>query len=358
MLQGYEVLLEKPMALTKEDCITLAETSKKTGRTLNVCHVLRYTDFFSRIKNIIDEGSLGDIYTIFHAENVSYYHYGHSYVRGNWRNTSQSSPMILAKCCHDLDLISWFAGSKPVSVSSFGRLSHFRPENAPAGAPERCTDGCPAEGSCIFNAVETYLYGRHLKLALAREGSVWMARAAKLMLSSPGIAGLIPGLKQYTIWKEWPTSTITDDLSKEGIIKALKEGPYGRCVYFCDNDQVDHQETSFQFENGITAVLRMHGHSEFEGRTIRIDGSRGTLKGKFGGKTKLDVHIHATDRKTAYPIKSDILGHSEGDYRIMDNYVQVLNGGKGLTGAEESLTSHLMAFSAHESRLTGKVTSL
>ena len=355
---GYEVLLEKPMALTRNDCEILVETSKKTGRTLNVCHVLRYTDFFSKIKSIINDGIIGDVYTIFHAENVAYYHMAHSYVRGNWRNVSQSSPMILAKCCHDLDLIAWFAGAKPKKINSIGSLSHFRPENAPLGTPGRCTDGCPAEKDCMYNAVDTYLYGKHLKLALAKEGPIAIALAARAMLKYPKISGIVPGLKQYLIWKEWPSSTITDDLSKDGIMKALKNGPYGRCVYFCDNDQVDHQETTIEFENGITAILKMHGHSEIEGRTIRIDGSKGTIKGKFGGKTGLDVHIHATGEKITYLLKADILGHSEGDYGIMNNFLQVLNGGKGQTDAAESLVSHNMAFAAHESRIQNKVVEL
>jgi predicted dehydrogenase len=358
MEAGYVTLLEKPMALTKKDCELLVETSKKTGKSLTVCHVLRYTDFFSKIKSILEKGIVGDICTIFNAENVSYYHYAHSYVRGNWRNVAGSSPMILAKCCHDLDLIAWFAHSKPTRVSSSGSLSYFRPENAPAGAPERCTDGCPAADDCMYNAVESYLYGKRLKLALTKEGPATVVLAAKLMLKYPGLASMIPGLKQYSIWNEWPTSTLTDDLSKEGIMNALKTGPYGRCVYFCDNDQVDHQETIIEFENGTTAVLRMHGHSELEGRTLRIDGSKGTLKGKFGGKTGLEVHLHSTGEKITYPIKADLLGHSEGDYGIMENFVNVLNGAKGLTGAEESLTSHLIAFAAHEARLGSKVVDL
>jgi predicted dehydrogenase len=355
---GYEVLLEKPMALTAEDCEMLVQTSKKTGRTLNVCHVLRYTDFFSRIKSIINEGIIGDVYTIFHAENVSYYHMAHSYVRGNWGNTGKSSPMILAKCCHDLDLIAWFACAKPTKISSIGALSHFRPGNAPMGAPERCTDGCPARKECIFNAVDIYLYGKHMKLALAKEGPSAIALVANIMLKYPNLSGVIPVLRKYSIWKEWPTSTITDNLSKDGIMNALKKGPYGRCVYSCDNDQVDHQETAIEFDNGITAVLRMHGHSEIEGRTIRIDGSKGTLKGKFGGKTGLDVHIHATGKKIIYPLKADILGHSEGDYGIMENFLLVLNGGKGQTDAAESLISHRMAFAAFDSMTKNTVVEL
>ena len=355
MDQGYHVLLEKPMALTLTDCLALVETSKRTGRTLNVCHLLRYTDFFLKIKAILDKGLIGDVHTIFHAENLAYYHMAHSFVRGNWRSSAEASPMILAKCCHDMDIIAWFAGARPRQLSSFGSLSHFKPENAPDGAPARCTDDCPAEKHCKYNAIDTYLYGKHIKLALTKSGSLSIATLARFALGFPRMARHMPVLKHYSIWKEWPTSTITEDTSQEGIMLALREGPYGRCVYRCDNDQVDHQETIIEFDGGITAILRMHGHSEHEGRTLRIDGSKGTLKGTFGGRSGLEVHIHAMAKKITFPVKSDIIGHAEGDYGIMENFVHVLNGGKGLTDAAESLLSHMMAFAAHKARIENKV---
>lgn len=355
---GYHVLLEKPMALTKKDCTAIVEASIRTGMTLNVCHVLRYTDFFKTVKDIVDSGILGDVHTIYHAENVSFYHMAHSYVRGNWRCSEEASPMILAKSCHDLDLIGWFARSEPARVSSFGELSHFKGENAPEGAPVRCTDGCPAAGDCMYEAVSTYLRGRHLKQALLKAGNPVLKGLARFMLRFPQMAGRLPLLKRYYIWKEWPTSTITEDLTEEGIMKALKEGPYGRCVYACDNNQVDHQEVIIEFKNGITGMLKMHGHSHEEGRTLRIDGSRGTLRGKFGGGGSLEVHDHQSGKKKAYRVKTDLLGHSEGDFSIMENFVSVLNGEKGLTGARESLISHYLAFGAHESRIKGRVIKL
>lgn len=358
MKKGYHVLLEKPMALSEQNCRRIVDASIKTGMTLNVCHVLRYTDFFSKVKSIIDSGLLGSVYTIYHAENVPYYHMAHSYVRGNWSNSKKSSPMILAKCCHDLDLLYWFAGSYPRTVSSFGSLSHFNSEMAPAGVPTRCTDGCPYSDACQYNAVATYLHGVPLKLGMTKTDSVLSALGARFIFRFPVIAERIPGLRQFVHWRGWPVSTITEDLTETGIMKALREGPYGRCVYRCDNDQVDHQMTVIEFQNGITAVLNMHGHAEEECRTIRIDGSEGTLRGKYGGGGRLEVHIHRTGKKLVYPVKTDLMGHSEGDMGIMKNFVNVLRGGSGLTTARDSLQSHLMAFAAHRSRIYGRVEKL
>jgi predicted dehydrogenase len=356
--KGMHVVLEKPMALTEADCLKLIEAAQKSGLTLNVCHVLRYTHFFSRVKQILDSGEIGDVITMALSENVSYHHMAHAYVRGNWGNSQTSSPMILAKCCHDLDLIQWFVGSRPVSVSSAGNLTHFTAQNAPDGAPQRCTDGCPQAGSCKFEAVDTYRNGKHMKLAIANSDFKLMALAAKLMLRFPGLAGKIPGLSRYRVWQEWPTSTITEDLTDPGIMQALKTGLYGRCVYFCDNDQVDHQETLIEFDNGATAVLKMHGHSAREGRTLRIDGSQGTLRGYFGGGGRLEVQVHATGEKKTYEIKTDLFGHAEGDEGIMENFVEVLNGETGATNADEALISHQLAFAAHEARLGNTIVKL
>ncbi len=353
--KGYHVLLEKPMALTREECGKLVAASHSTGLTLNICHVLRYTRFFSTIKSILSKGILGDIYTMYHAENVSYYHMAHSYVRGNWSRSDEASPMILAKCCHDMDLIAWLADSRPKYISSFGRLSHFNAENAPDNAPLRCTDGCPAATTCKYASVDTYLYGKHIKMGIMKTNATLLSLAARFMLRFPGVLKHIPGLSILSPWSVWPTSTITQDLSKEGIMTALREGPYGRCVYHCDNDQVDHQETIIEFENGMTAALKMHGHSEMEGRTLRIDGSKGTLRGRFGGGGRLEVHLHETGKKITYPVKTDLIGHSEGDAGIMENFINVLNGGKGLTTADDSILSHEMAFAAHEARIKRKV---
>lgn len=355
---GYHVLLEKPMALTEEECRAIVGAAEARGRSLCVCHVLRYTALFRAVKELIDDGALGRVITILQAENVAHYHMAHSYVRGNWRRSDVSSPMILAKCSHDLDLIQWFAGAAPVSVASFGGLDHFTAANAPEGAPGRCTDGCPAAKTCPYEALATYLYGAPLKKALALMNAGAISLAAKTLLGAPRLSRLIPGLRRYARWREWPTSTITDDLSEMGVMRALREGPYGRCVYRCDNDQVDHQETLLRFENGVTAVLRMHGLSALEGRTLRIDGSEGTLRARFGAGGALELTRHGSIKTMRHPVRTDLLGHSEGDEGMMDNFVAVLAGGESPTSARESLRSHLMAFAAHRSRLEKRVITL
>jgi len=353
---GYGVLLEKPMALTEIDCVRLADAARDSGQPLAVCHVLRYTAFWKAARAAVLDGAVGRPYTILHAENVSYQHMAHSYVRGNWRNSGSASPMILAKCCHDLDLIAWLAGARPLRVASFGSLSHFRPENAPPGARERCTDGCTVD--CPYNAVATYLEGRPMKLALRKAGSPGVRAAMGLLLAAPGLCGVLPGLRRYVRWPEWPTSTISDDLGQEAVMRALREGPYGRCVYRCDNDQVDHQETIIEFDGGLTATLRMHGHSHLEGRTLRIDGSDGTLLGSFGGGCCLELHRHADGRVQRYPARSDAYGHAEGDRGVIEHFVEVLSGAPSATSADEALASHRLAFAADEARRTGRVVSL
>ncbi len=243
-------------------------------------------------------------------------------------------------------------------MGSFGGLHHFTAQNAPAGVPKRCTDGCPIRDSCQYDAVDTYLHGKHMKLAIANADDRLMASAAKFTLRFPRVAGIIPGLSRFRIWQEWPTSTITDDLSESGIMQALRTGPYGRCVYHCDNDQVDHQETLINFKNGVTAVLKMHGHAAREGRTLRIDGSWGTIRGSFGGSSRLEVHNHATDKKQLHKIKTDLFGHAEGDHGIMRNFVKVLKGENGGTPADEALVSHQLAFAAHEARIGNSIAKL
>lgn len=150
--KGYHVLCEKPMSPDKKEIIEMGEMAKKYDRILSVCHVLRYSPFFSKLKELLEEGKIGRLMTIQHMEEVGYWHQAHSFVRGNWRNAEESSPMILQKCCHDMDIMLWLADSKCESLSSFGELSYFTEENAPEGAPAYCLDGCPHRDECAFYA--------------------------------------------------------------------------------------------------------------------------------------------------------------------------------------------------------------
>lgn len=320
MEAGYDVLLEKPMAVTPEDCLKLVHASERTGRILMVCHVLRYTGFFSTIKNIIQSGRLGEIVTVEHRENVSYWHMAHSFVRGNWRNSGLAAPMILAKCCHDLDILTWMLeGKRAMRLQSMGSLLHYRKEHAPAGAVDRCTNDCPAADSCEFYAPRFYLD---------------MNNPSNLLL------------------------TISNDSSYEGRLHALQTGPYGRCVYHCDNDVVDHQVVNLEYDNGALATLVMHGHSHEEGRTMRYDGTKATLRGTFLHEKPHEIvvydHLHNREEHIALPPVGEG-GHGGGDGALFAAFVAALANGEGtvLASARNSLESHILAFASEKARTTG-----
>ncbi len=359
---GYDVLLEKPMATTIEDCKTLVQKAEETEKILQICHVLRYTQFYSTIYSLIRKGKIGDIVNISMRENVSYYHYAHSYIRGNWHNRETSSPMILAKCCHDLDLLYWFVGAKAEKISSFGALTFFGPENAPEDAPEYCLDGCPHEKTCLFYAPRIYVDIVPL-LRIAQKGGSFMERIiSSLVLKYPALKK-IPPFSKAKAYSGWPIHVITEDTSIEGRIKALKTGPYGKCVYKVeDHNVVDHQTVNIFFENEVTATLTMHGHSHEEGRSIRIDGTKGTITGRFlASGTKLVLYESLSGKKEVV-LKTNMLdAHGGGDFALMKAFIknvreQSKNG--TMTSAKEALESHLMAFAADISRLEEKTVNL
>jgi len=356
---GYDMLLEKPIANTLSDSIKIVQAAEEHDRYLQICHVLRYTEFFQKLHEILRAGRLGEIITISHRENVSAWHMAHSYVRGNWRREDQSSPMILAKCCHDLDLLVWLTGRLPTRLSSHGSLIHFRPENAPHGAPERCTDGCPVETSCPFYAPAIYLDLIPFKYAVSKATNPLYRSIGKISLNSPQLltafSKIIPQLRVLTEFSGWPRSVLCDDPgNKESLLKALQEGPYGRCVYHCDNDVVDHQVVAIEFEGGITTTLTMQGHSHEEGRTLRIDGSKASLLAKFGfSRTNIEIHDHRSMDIERYDFLSNVenVGHGGGDFGIMEDFIRTISSGNPATSsARESLESHLMAFAAEDSR--------
>jgi predicted dehydrogenase len=355
---GYEVLLEKPMATTVADCVELVRVAEEQGRLLQVCHVLRYTSFFSTIHHLLASGRLGQVVTVEHRENVSYWHMAHSYVRGKWRRTDASSPMILAKCCHDLDLLYWYLGPC-AQLSSVGSLRHFRPENAPTGAPARCTDGCPHAKACPWFAPRLYLdlvpllhMARHSRRITERWGA-WLALDHPRL--TRWLCRLLPAVDKALDYRGWPVSILSEDTSRTARRRALEVGPYGRCVYHCDNEVVDHQVVDMQFESGASAVLTMHGHSHREGRTVRIDGTQATLRGAFYPyRQELEIHHHRTGaiERIALPSRTPTdTGHSGGDAGLIDAFCRAVRaGGTTQTAARASLESHLMAFAAERAR--------
>ncbi|MBD3195296.1 MAG: gfo/Idh/MocA family oxidoreductase [Candidatus Lokiarchaeota archaeon] len=358
---GYHVLLEKPMATSEENCKKLVQKSEEMNKQLRICHVARYTTLFSKIKEAIKDGLIGQIINIEHSENVAYWHFPHGYVRGTWRRASESSPVILAKTCHDLDLLYWLVESKSKFVHSFGELTHYKPENTPKGAPDRCIEGCPIAEDCPWYSPRLYLHGKPIIRIMKRSKKRRLRFFAELLLNHRTflkyLSYLVKPLKKLLEWKRWPATVITEDLSYEGKMKALKEGPWGRCVYKCDNDVPDHQIVSIQFENGVTASMTMHGHSFLDGRWIRISGSKGTLMGKFTyGGEKLVYHDHRYVKdKVLWEMDITFEAHSDGDAGLMESFVSsLLNEDKqkeALTSARESLESHIMGFAAEKSRL-------
>jgi predicted dehydrogenase len=318
---GYDMLLEKPMATSLAGNIRLAQAVGNHAGVVMICYVLRYTPFFEKIHEIIASGRLGDIMSMEHRENVPCRHMAHAFVRGNWSNSDLQGPMILSKCCHDMDIVFWNMG-RVRRLNSFGSLQHFRAENAPEGAPERCTDGCPVESQCSFSTIREYL------------GDV----------------------------TTWPVSEIAVDMSLESRRRALETGPYGRCVYRCDNNVVDNQTVNFEFESGATGTLFMQGHSHLECRTMRYDGTKATLRAHFGGGPahdsgySIEIGDHLTGEIEEVELETIAGGHGGGDTALTREFVRVLRDrSSALTSARESLESHLMAFAAEQARVEGSV---
>ncbi len=366
---GYHVLLEKPMAVTEQDCRRLVTASEAADRQLRIAHVLRYTKFFSTVKAAVEQGLIGKIVNINHSENVSYWHFAHSYVRGNWRRADESSPIVLAKTCHDLDLLYWLIGAPAVKVSSFGGLYFYRPENAPLGAAPRCLDGCAQLDSCQWAAPRLYMRAEPLLQVGMRSRYLHNRLLTGTALHRPGlINGLgrfIPSLRILTNWDQWPVSTISDEpSSREARLRALQEGPYGRCVFYCDNDVNDHQVVNIEFAGGITAALTLHGFASSEGRWIRIEGTGGTLFGKLTYEhQEITVYDHHRVRKNVLlDLDLDLRGHAGGDDGLMESLLGSLDGASPapggvdvLTSARASLESHLLAFAADRSQHENRV---
>ena len=354
MAKGYQVLLEKPMAPTEEECRLMAEAAREAGVELRVCHVLRYTPFFSAIKRCLDSGAIGEVAAIQLSENVGYWHFAHSFVRGSWRRARDSNPLILAKSCHDMDILSWLAGSPARSVQSSGSLSFYRPEKAPPGAPERCLAGCPRSGDCPWEATRLYLHGTPM-LQSYRDSPVAALRLLARVATAPLIRGRLD-------WREWPASVISEDPSPKARLEALRTGPYGRCVFRCDNDVVDRQSVGLSFENGVEASFCLHGFSFEEARRIRVDGSKGSLEGRFGlSGSLLVLHEHRSGRRRTLLRRADLGGHGGGDAGLMEAFFASIEAKKAgrspaepLTSAEASLASHRICFAAERSRLEGR----
>lgn len=315
---GYHILLEKPMSSIPEEVMKLGMLAKENNKVFMICHVLRYTPFFNTIKKIIDSGEIGDIMSIQHNENIGYFHFGHSFVRGNWRNSNLSSSLMLQKSCHDMDILLWLVGSPCRKIASFGELNYFKKERKPEGAGDRCVE-CSIEDKCPYSAVKLY----------------------------------------YNNVGRWPTTAIVEIQTIDEVKKAVAKGPYGRCVYNCDNNVVDHQSTILEFENNVTATFNLSAFTNQVNRTLKIMGTKGEIRA-IDSKNEIEVQLFDTNERKVVNPKQITGGHGGGDTGIMEDFISLIlsNKGKALTSANVSVQSHMMAFAAEESRLTDKVVNM
>lgn len=312
---GYDVLLEKPIAPTERECKLLLEKVKESGRIVGVCHVLRYSPYYREIKEVIDNGLIGDIISVQHMEPIEQIHMSHSYVRGKWKNSKTATPIVMAKSTHDTDIIRWLVNNPVKDVHCFGNLKWFTNRNAPEGSTDRCTDGCMVEPSCSYSALQIYLRDKK-----------------RLYVFD------LPEDKQ-----EW----------NNFILEQLKTGDYGRCVYRMDNDQPDHLTVSMLFENGVTAAFSMEAHVSYEGRRTRIMGSKGDLVGDMETFILTDFK---TKKQTSWNMKTD--AHGGGDHRLVKDWIQaVAQQDRSLLSSsiEVSIESHLIALAAEKSRLNRSI---
>lgn len=316
--KGYNILLEKPMSNSLGEVIKLGELAKKyNDRVFMVCHVLRYTPFFEALKNIVDSGRLGRLINIQHNENIGYWHFAHSFTRGNWRNSNETSPLILAKSCHDMDILLWLTGAKCKKIASFGHLTYFKEENFKKNMRNRCLE-CKCEEECPYSAKKLYL-----------------------------------GEKPVF------TSVVHPNPTSENLEKALREGPYGRCVYKCDNNVVDHMVTILDFDNEVTATFNLSAFTKDIHRTIKLMFTEGEVGGN-DMKNIIEIKKFGSDEIEIIIPKEVEGGHLGGDIGIMKDFIKSIREGvsETRTSALRSIESHIMAFAAEESRLNSSIINI
>lgn len=320
--KGYNLVLEKPISTDASECINIARLARERGLHVIVCHVLRYAPFYIKLKELLDSGKIGRVMSIQSTEPVLYWHQVHSFVRGNWSRSGESSPMILQKCSHDMDTFLWLTGKHCKSVSSFGSLSHFTRENAPEGASERCSEACPAYESCPYS-IERYIYQ-------AKRGNF-----------------------------DWPINVACHEPDVDKLREALKTNKYGRCAFFCDNDVVDHQVVNLLLEDGLTVAFTMCAFTaESGGRYLRIMGTLGEIETHMEDEQIKVTLFGKEEARTEYvDYKTDelVACHGGGDFGLVRDLIDLLHGrlNTSVTSIDESVESHLVCLAAERSRLLG-----
>ena len=318
------LLLEKPMAPDEDEARQIVAAAERADVIVCVAHVLRYSAYTTTIKSALAGGAIGDVVAVEHLEPVGWWHYAHSFVRGNWRREDESNPMLMAKCCHDIDWLSFLIDRPAHRVSSFGSLTHFTAANKPAGAGSRCLE-CAVEADCPYSARRIYL--DHVDEPAAQR---------------------------------WPMSVLAVEVDRQSITEALRVGPYGRCVYDCDNDVVDHQVVNIEYAGGVTASLTMTAFTPMAFRKTRIFGTRGMLEGDGYSVNVFDfVTGHSTTVQVVDP--ADPLageGHLGADAALTRSFLAAVRTGDPgliLTSPRVSLHTHAIVWAAERSRRRGSV---
>lgn len=347
---GYDMLLEKPFATSAAELWQLVDAVQRYDRKVAICHVLRFAPFYAAIRQKLIDGVIGEIVNIQAVEHVSYHHMAVGFVRGKWNSKKRCfSPMLMAKCCHDLDLITWMkSGVAPVRVSSFGSNFQFRPEKAPTGAGTRCLVDCPIEPDCLYSARKHYI----------DHPQRWAFYVWDVL--QHGTQSATHGSANYAA------------LTLEEKIASLKtDNPYGRCVWKCDNDVVDHQSVAIEFADGATATLNMVGGAAKPSRLIHIVGTHGEIQGALEDSRFVIRHIDPrpgheyTETVFDLNLGGDMTGafggHGGGDLRLMADFLHLLKGeprSLSTTTLEDSVNGHLVGFCADQALEEGRVVEI
>lgn len=333
--KGYHILLEKPISPVLSECNAIVKKAKEKNCIIVVGHVARYMMYFQKIKELIDSKIIGDLVAINQIENVEFWHQAHSFVRGNWRNSNETSPMILQKCCHDMDLLYWMIGSECKWISSMGNLNYFTSKNAPEGCAKRCLDGCKVKKECPYDAEKIYI-DNFVNLNITDEEKL----------------------------NRWPYCQVIVDPTVDRLYDAIKTGPYGRCVFHSDNNVVDHQIVNMVFENGVTANLTMSAFTHSGGRQVKVMGTLGDIVADECLNT-ITVGVYGKPKQVidVRTLTDDFSGHGGGDNRLMADFLEAFEKkmvkSQCLTNIENSVESHYMALAAEKSRLeTGRLINL
>lgn len=336
---GYDILLEKPISPSYEECVDIKRRADEKGVHVRICHVLRYTEYFKKLKEVLETGTIGEIRAIENTENIAYWHYAHSFVRGNWGNSANSSSIILQKCCHDADIITWLIDKKPLRVTSFGGLNYFKKENAPIGSPDRCNKTCSKYHTCPYNAERFYLTEGYMKMSANDKKNDWMYKS--LCFGNPSV---------------------------DGIKSALEKTNFGKCVFKCNNDVCDHQSMLIEYEGGAIATHTLSAFTQECYRSTKIFGTKGEIEcndrdliiriKKFDGGA-LIRHDKASAIEEVIDIEAittDLSGHNGGDNALMLDfltYVEKKQRNNEILHSEDIIVSHKICFAAEESRLSG-----